>query len=67
MRPVVVEGHVLVDLVGDDHEVVLDADLGDRGQLLGDSTAPVGLCGQLMSSTRVRGVTARRSSSGSRA
>ena len=32
--PVVVERHVLVDLVGDHDEVVLDRHLGDRGQLL---------------------------------
>ncbi|COX14101.1 Uncharacterised protein [Mycobacterium tuberculosis] len=31
------------------------------------STAPVGLCGELMISARVRGVTARRSASASRA
>ena len=39
VRPVDVEDHVLVDLVDDDHEVVLDGDLCD-GRQLARATAP---------------------------
>ena len=56
-----VEDEVLVDLVGDDEQVVLDAQLGDRARAPSrENTLPVGLCGELSSSSRVRGVIARR-------
>ncbi len=59
------EHQVLVDLVGHCDEVVLDAELGDDLELRAENTLPVGLCGEFSKSTRVRGVMARASSSGS--
>ena len=60
------EHEVLVDLVGDDDEVVLDGERGDRrANSSRVNTLPVGLCGVLSRISFVRGVIAARSSSGS--
>ena len=55
-----VEHEVLVDLVGDGDEVVLDAQLRRSSSSSSRvKTLPVGLCGELSRSSRVRGVIAR--------
>ena len=56
-----VEDEVLVDLVGDRDQVVLAADARRSASSSSrSSTRPVGLCGELSSSTRVRSVAAAR-------
>ena len=53
------EHEVLVDLVGDDDQVVIDGQLGDHAPARAASnTLPVGLCGVLSRIIRVRGPTA---------
>ena len=58
-----VEDDVLVDLVGEDEQILLVHQRAERRESSGPSTAPVGLCGVLSMIIRVRGVTARRTSS----
>ena len=63
-----VEHEVLVHLVADDEEVVLDGDARPRRRARRRvNTLPVGLCGVLRRMRRVRGVTAARRASTSRA
>ena len=61
-----VEHEVLVHLVGDREQVVLDAQACDSSSSARPNTLPVGLCGELSSTRRVRGVTAAASASASK-
>jgi hypothetical protein len=60
--PAAVDDEVLVDLVGDHDQVVLDRDGGDGAQLGVGQNGAGRLCGELTSSTVVRGDRARSSS-----
>ena len=63
----VVEHEVLVDLVGDDDQVVLDGEVGDAAAARPRSApARSGCAGVLISSSLVFGVIAARNSSGSK-
>ena len=58
---VAVEPEVLVRLVGQHQQVVLDGDRATSASSSRVKTTPVGLCGELIRISRVRGVTAARS------
>ncbi len=62
-----VEHEVLVDLVGDGEHAALAAVAGDSSSSARVNTLPVGLCGELSSTARVRSENAAASASGSSA